>query len=86
MSSNRFKVSIPPGSLLEEELQGLSGRERNSRLYFLAELGALIERRNKAASMKSTQHPIREQVNNGSAEQKATLFDHDDLLQLSSSV
>lgn len=36
----QFKVSIPSGSLLERELEGRKGRQRQQRLYFLAELGA----------------------------------------------
>lgn len=38
--SNSFKVSIPSGSLLEQELEGKKGRQRQQRLYFLAEFGA----------------------------------------------
>jgi|AntRauMFilla1563_2_1112583.scaffolds.fasta_scaffold77567_2 hypothetical protein len=35
-----FKVTIPAGSLLESELIGKEGKQRQQRLYFLAELGA----------------------------------------------
>jgi hypothetical protein len=35
-----FKVTIPPGSVLESELLTKSGRQRTHHLYLLAELGA----------------------------------------------
>lgn len=85
MTSNRFKVSIPPGSLLDEELKGLSGRERNSRLYFLAELGALIEKRSKVEPPQKAE-PFKEfDTKESSSMMEATLFDQEDLLQLSGS-
>jgi|TARA_Y100000780_G_C13695637_1_gene421665 hypothetical protein len=85
MTSNRFKVSIPPGSLLDEELKGLSGRERNSRLYFLAELGALIESRNRVEPVKKSKQNDKVDMEAAKSFTETTLFDHDDLLQLSGS-
>lgn len=40
MSAISFKVTIPPGSLLESELKNMSGRQRTHHLYLLGELGA----------------------------------------------
>ena len=42
MSAISFKVTIPPGSLLENELIGMTGRQRTHHLYLLGELGARI--------------------------------------------
>ena len=43
--SHSFKVTIPNGSLLEQELSSKKGKQRQQRLYFLAELGAETLRR-----------------------------------------
>jgi len=42
MAAISFKVTIPPGSLLEQELKNMSGRQRTHHFYFLGELGARI--------------------------------------------
>ena len=47
-----FKVTIPAGSLLESELMGKEGKQRQQRLYFLAELGAEQLKRAPISSVK----------------------------------
>jgi hypothetical protein len=82
--SIRFKVTIPKGSLLEQELTGMEGKARNNRLYFLAELGA--QSIQNSAGNTAPVSPIQDVKSETSRPQKldqgTVQFPMDDLMQL----
>lgn len=60
--THSFKVTIPNGSLLEHELSSKKGKQRQQRLYFLAELGAETLRRE---NIQTPNEIIEKKVKNG---------------------
>ena len=82
-----FKVTIPPGSLLEKELMDKNGRQRTHHLYLLGEIGARVlpnfegslvdnKKTEKAVIVKDSESEIAIKQSND------VFFNQDDLLAI----